>query len=107
VKEFLMSRESFPVSPLKTTAILNFFNPDAPEETTAFVTLTGLSWVNENTVAIAGFGGETADHGPDDALVENLSAYVENIVPGVGFDISGYAPLGTFGEYQVWAIVIA
>ena len=101
-----MSRESFPVSPLKVTATLNFYNPDAPEETTARVTLAGLSWVNVNTVVIAGFGGITADHGPDDALVENLSAYVENIIPGVGFDITAYAPLGTWGQYEVFAIII-
>ena|ERR1035437_1864892 len=101
-----MSRETFPVSPLKVTAILNFYNPDAPEETTARVTLTGLSWVNLNTVIVVGFGGETADHGPDDALVENLSAYVENIVPGVGFDIAAIAPSGTWGQYEVYAIII-
>lgn len=101
-----MARETFPASPLKVTAVLDFFNPDAPEETTASVTLSGLSWVNANTVIIVGFGGETADHGPDDALVENLTAYAENIVPGVGFDITSYAPLGTWGNYEVYAIII-
>jgi hypothetical protein len=101
-----MARETFPVSPLKVTALINFNNPDAPEETTARITLGGLSWINVNSIVIAGFGGVTSDHGPDDALVEDLTAYVENIVPGVGFDITAYAPLGTWGSYAVWAIII-
>lgn len=90
------------------TAILTFVNPDAPEDTTASVTLTGLSWVAATSVIIAGLGGITSDpvpdHGPDDAQVEGITVYVENIVPGVGFDITGYAPRGTWGQYLVYAI---
>ena len=88
----------------KVMAIIDFVNADGPEDTTASVTVTGLTWVTVNSVIIAGFGGTTVDHGPDDAMAEDLSAYVENLVPGVGFDITAHAPLGTWGHYQVWAL---
>lgn len=88
----------------KVTAIIDFVNADSPEDTTASVTVTGQTWVTTDSIVIAGFGGTTVDHGPDDAMAENLSAYVENIVPGVGFDITAHAPLGTWGQYQVWAL---
>jgi len=91
----------------KVTAIIDFVNADAPEDTTASVTVTGQAWVTDASVIIAGFGGVTADHGPDDAMAEDLSAYVENIVPGVGFDITAHAPMGTWGQYEVWALGVA
>jgi hypothetical protein len=97
----------FPVSPLRLPVFLTFFNPDAPEETTARVTVTHQTWVTSQSVIVVSFSGTTPDHGPDDAQVENLSAYIENIVPGVGFDVTAYAPNGTWGQYQLACIVIA
>lgn len=91
----------------KVTAIITFFNPDWPEDTTASVTVIGQTWVTADSVIIAGFGGITPDHGPDDAMVEDMSAYVENIIPGVGFDITAHAPLGTWGRYEVYALGVA
>jgi hypothetical protein len=92
---------------MKVTAVINFVNADGPEDTTATVTVTGQTWVTAASVIIAAFDGTTADHEADDAMVEDLSAYVENIVPGVGFDITAHAPLGTWGRYAVYAQGVA
>lgn len=102
------NRESWPPSPVKVIAFVNFNNPDGPEDTTTSVTVGGLSWVNQNSVFVCTFSGTTSDHEePDDAMVEGLTAYVGDIVPGVGFTIFASAPNGTWGHYQVSAILIA
>lgn len=104
----MANRENFPATPTKVIAFVNFNNPDGPEDTTTSVTVGGLSWVNQNTVAIVTFAGTTANHeDPDDAMVEGLTGYIGNIVPSQGFDIFASAPNGTWGLYQVTAIVIA
>ncbi len=77
------------------------------QDTTASVTVTGQAWVRADSVVIAGFGGTTANHGPDDALAEGLTAYVKELQPGIGFTITSYAPHGSWGTYQVWALGIA
>jgi len=89
----------------KVTATINF--PNGPEDTTASVTITGQPWVTADSVILTGFGGTTPDHDADDAVVEGLTVYVENIVPGVGFDLTAYAPSGTWGQYQVWALGVS
>ena len=104
----MANRESFPSSPIKVTALISFNNPDGPEDTTASVVVGGLSWVNANTVAIVTFAGTTSNHEePDDAMVEGLTGYIGDIIPGVGFTIFASAPNGTWGTYQVTAIVIS
>jgi hypothetical protein len=104
----MANRETFPASPIKISALLTFSNPDGPEETTAKVTVTGLSWITIQSVVTLAFAGVTGDHeSPDDAQVEGLTLCVGNLVPGSGFDILGYAPNGTWGTYQVTAIVMA
>jgi len=46
----------------------------------------------------------TADHDPDDYVLEGLKAYPKNIVNGVGFDIAVEADYATWGKYNVQAI---
>ncbi len=101
-----MNREMWPFSPTRLPVTITFNNPDGPEETTAFATVSGQTWVNASSIILVGFGGTTADHGPDDALVEGLTAYVENIIPGQGFQVTAYAPNGTWGSYAAYALVI-
>jgi hypothetical protein len=106
----MANRECFPVSPYKLTTSIQFNNIAAlsTEDTTAITTVTGLSWINAQSIVMLTFAGITTDHEePDDAMVEGLTAYVGNLVPGVGFDIFASAPLGTWGRYQVTAIIIA
>jgi hypothetical protein len=68
----------------------------------ARTTVTGQPWVTAGSVILCNpFGGATVDHNPDDAIVEGLVAYAENIVPGVGFDVVIYAPQNSWGKYLV------
>jgi hypothetical protein len=104
----MANRETFPASPVKLTTYITFYNPDGPEDSTATITVNGLSWITTQSVINLTFAGVTANHEePDDAQVEGLTAYAGNIVPGVGFDIFASAPNGTWGQYQVTAIVMA
>lgn len=103
-----VNRETFPASPVKLTTSVTFFNPDGPEDSTASSTIAGLSWINPQSVIVMTFAGVTPDHeDPDDAVVEGLTVYAGNIVPGVGFDVLAFAPSGTWGQYQVTAIIMA
>jgi len=46
-------------------------------------------------------GLTTADHTPEDAILEGVKFEINNIVVGTGFDIIGHAPEGTYGKYTV------
>jgi len=43
----------------------------------------------------------TADHDPDDYMAEGVTAYVTNVVAGVGFDIAAGCNDTTWGKYAV------
>lgn len=43
----------------------------------------------------------TADHDPDDAIIEGIMARVVSITPGVGFDVQAHAPNGSWGHYVI------
>jgi hypothetical protein len=84
-------------------ATVNFGGPTGGvEETTAVVTVTGQAWVTPSSIILCSvFAGTTADHDPEDAVVEQLTAYAANIVAGTGFDIYVSAPEGAWGRYLV------
>ena len=42
----------------------------------------------------------TADHDPDDYVVEGVTAYISNIVNGVSFDITAGCNDTTWGKYK-------
>lgn len=68
----------------------------------ARTTVTGQAWVTASSVILCNpFAGATTDHSADDAIVEGLVAYAENIVAGVGFDVVAYAPKGSWGRYLI------
>jgi hypothetical protein len=74
----------------------------ANEGDIARTTVTGLTWVTANSIILCNpFAGATPDHTADDAIVEGLVAYAENIVAGVGFDVVAYAPNNTWGRYLI------
>jgi hypothetical protein len=79
-----------------------------PEETDiASITVTGQPWVTVTSKIVANVAAEsTADHDPEDAIIEGLIAYVSNLVPGVGFDLMARAPNSTWGRYKINAIGI-
>jgi hypothetical protein len=46
-------------------------------------------------------GITSADHTPEDAILEGVKFEINNIVAGTGFDIMGYASEGTYGKYTI------
>jgi hypothetical protein len=78
------------------------FGPITGENSNTSVTVTGQSWVATDSVIIANpFAGATDDHSADEVVAEGLTAYIENVVAGVGFDVVAYAPNGTWGDYFI------
>ena len=72
------------------------------EESFATTSVTGQSWVTANSYIICKCLGLTSeDHDAEDAIVEGVRFETYNIVPGVGFDIIGHAPEGTYGKYKI------
>lgn len=72
------------------------------ENTYVITGVTGQSWVTANSfITCKCLGLTTADHTPEDAILEGVRFEINNIVAGVGFDIIGHAPEGTYGKYQI------
>jgi hypothetical protein len=68
-------------------------------------TVTGQSWVAADSyITCKVLGLTTADHTPEDAILEGVQFEINNIVVGTGFDIIGHAPEGTYGKYTVKCI---
>lgn len=82
-------------------ATLDFGYAGGGEGDTATVTVPA-TWANQNSVIICQVGSlATADHDPEDAGIEQITARALNIVSGEGFDIQAGAAEGTFGQYIV------
>ena len=65
-------------------------------------TITGQSWVTSDSFINCRVNGlTTADHDAEDAILEGIRFEINNIVAGVGFDIIGHAPDGTYGKYKI------
>ena len=75
------------------------------EESYALKTVTGLTWVTADSfITCKVLGNTTADHDAEDAILEGVRFEINNIVAGVGFDIIGHAPEGTYGKYKIKCI---
>jgi len=65
-------------------------------------TLTGITWVSDSMFLNCKVLGLTsADHTPEDAILEGVNFEINNILGGTGFDIIGHAPEGTYGKYTI------
>jgi hypothetical protein len=72
------------------------------EGTYAIKTVTGQTWVASNQFIECRVSGLTsADHDAEDAALEGVVFEINNVVAGVGFDIVGHSPDGTYGKYTV------
>tara|TARA_R110000822_G_scaffold17007_1_gene57496 strand:- start:153 stop:1805 length:1653 start_codon:yes stop_codon:yes gene_type:complete len=72
------------------------------EETYVTKGVTGQAWVTADSYIVCNvLGITTADHTPEDAILEGVKFNINNIVAGTGFDIIGHAPEGTYGKYTV------
>lgn len=77
------------------------FGANTQQSDVATVTVSNASVTSTSYPTVALYSLATTDHDPDDYAVESLSAYVSNVVNGVGFDIVVRAPNLTFGKYKV------
>ena len=65
-------------------------------------TITGQSWVEQSSFIECRISGMTSDdHTAEDAVLDQVKFDINNIVPGVGFDIVAHAPEGTYGKYNI------
>ena len=65
-------------------------------------TLTGITWVTGSMFLTCKVLGLTsADHTPEDAILEGVNFEINNILGGTGFDIIGSVPEGTYGKYTI------
>jgi hypothetical protein len=73
-----------------------------PAESWIVTVTASESWVTAASVIMCSvLATTTASHDPEDSLVEELHVSAGNLVAGVGFDVSVFAPNGTTGEYDV------
>ena len=80
-----------------TTATVNFGTTDQQE---ASVTVAA-AWVGASTaLVVSPLATATAEHDPDDYAAEGISASIQNVVAGVGFDVTASAPNGSFGRFN-------
>lgn len=90
-----------PASISDGNAILDFGFADGGEGDTATVTVSA-PWVDTTSVIVCEAAClVSVDHEVKDAVVEDIRARATNVVPGVSFDIVGYAPNGTWGRHKV------
>lgn len=90
-----------PLIPNSGTATLDFGFSGSGEGGTALTTVSA-SWVTAGSVIwIQSAGLSSADHDPQDAILEGIIASATNIVPGVSFDIQAYAVSDTWGRYTM------
>lgn len=92
---------SFSVGPARGVNASVDFGADSDYATAV---VTGQSWVAATSRIAAQVAGSTADHDPEDALLEQLQISVSDLVPGVGFTVQAHAPEGTFGLYNVHCV---
>ena len=80
-----------------TTATVNFGTTDQQE---ASVTVAA-AWVGASTaLVVSPLATATAEHDPDDYAAEGVTASIQNVVAGVGFDVTASAPNGSFGRFN-------
>lgn len=79
---------------------LNFGSAVGQEGNVAIATVTGTTWVQSaSVIVVQSAATATANHDPEDAVIEDIEARALNIVPGVSFDIEAHAPSGAWGTY--------
>lgn len=104
-KTFLPSN-AIAVPTNSASGTLDFGFPVGKEGDTAIVTVSA-PWVGVSTkIYCWAVATSTADHDPEDSLLEAILCTAINVVVGVSFDIEAYAPQGTWGRYVVYAVGI-
>lgn len=85
-------------------AEVDFGHATGGETDMATVTVAA-PWVTaDSTIMCAPAAVATDDHDPHDVIIERITAYPSNIVPGVSFDIIAFAPNNSWGRYVINAM---
>jgi hypothetical protein len=79
-------------------ATVDFGTTEGASLTTAAV---AAPWVGATSKITVSLGGSSADHDPEDGLIEGITACVSALDPGVGFTVMAFAPAGTWGRYTL------
>jgi len=86
------------------TALVDFGFSSGNEGDVARTTIPAL-WVTSSSLILCSSQAiATPDHDPEDAALENIQVWAENLVPGVGFDVIAIAPNNSWGRYAVQAV---
>lgn len=84
-----------------TTLMFALSDTTGPEDTSTLVVVSA-SWVGPDSSITATLCGSTTDHpDPEDGAIEGIVLSIGDIIPGTSFEIVGYAPQGSRGEYSV------
>ena len=85
---------------------LDFGFPNGQEGDIARFTVSAPSVQSGSIIFCETLAQDTLDHTADEAIVEGIRAYAENIIPDVGFDIVAVAPNNSWGRYLVAAVQV-
>lgn len=98
----LPAGDSLAVAVINSASGLVDFGFSSRAEQGFATTTISATWVTDSTVLVASpYAITTVDHDPEDYAIENIHVAVLNKVPGVGFDVMAYAPIGSWGKYAV------
>jgi len=82
------------------TATLNFGAATTNNDVATVV--VSVNWVNANSkFNLQKAYLDTSNHLADEILIEEIQLTFGNIIPNVSFEIKGYAPNLTYGEYYI------
>lgn len=77
------------------------FGPITQIEYNTAVTISDAAIQATSRIMVALSAEATTDHSTDEIIIEDIKVSYGNVVAGVGFDIVGYCPCGTYGSYKV------
>lgn len=91
------------------TCVIDFANTTGGEQEASNVVTVAADWVTADmqlygyamNTNVDGHFGPSPEHDPDDIIVEGVLVQTSNVVPGVGFDVQGFAINNTWGKYLV------
>jgi hypothetical protein len=82
------------------SAIIDFGFPNGLEGDT-YTVYFPATWVTDSSVISCSVKNYSPDHTGEDVAVENIGAYVTEIVSGSGFYVTAVAPQNSWGRYII------
>jgi hypothetical protein len=92
-----------PLTPTVVTATVDFGFDAGNEGDVARLTIAAPWVTSQSNIFCQSVAVATIDHDPEDAALENIQVWAENLVPGVSFDVIAVAPQNSWGKYMIQA----